>query len=144
MSEYVVGFMLESLSDRVIVIRKQKPLWQSGLLNGVGGKIEAGETPIDAMRREFLEEAGFEHHNWRPVAVLGKSWKVHVFAATVRRFPDFVGQPGQINDIGEPIEIVRISELPMRRDLIKNLRWLIPLCFEDPDGPFVAEEELAA
>ena len=42
MSEYVVGFMLETLSDRVIVIRKQKPLWQSGLLNGVGGKIEAG------------------------------------------------------------------------------------------------------
>jgi 8-oxo-dGTP diphosphatase len=144
MSQYVLGFMLETLSDRVIVIRKQKPLWQRGLLNGVGGKIEPGETPIEAMRREFLEEAGFEHHNWRPVAVLGTTYKVHVFSATCRFFPDYVGQPGQVNDIGEPIEIVRASELPMRRDVIKNLRWLIPLCFEDPDGPFMAEEEIAA
>jgi hypothetical protein len=55
-----------------------------------------------------------------------------------------VGQPGQANDIGEPIEAVRLSELPMRRDMIKNLRWLIRLCFEDPDVPFVAEEEPAA
>jgi 8-oxo-dGTP pyrophosphatase MutT (NUDIX family) len=29
----------------VLLIEKQKPAWQRGKLNGVGGKIEPGENP---------------------------------------------------------------------------------------------------
>lgn len=36
---------------------KNKPDWQKGCLNGIGGKIEEGEKPIDAVFRELEEEA---------------------------------------------------------------------------------------
>lgn len=87
MTDYVVGFMREALSDRVLMIRKSKPVWQAGLLNGVGGKVDQQvakvppraielcavltgkpesefqketrlETPLEAMVREFEEETG--------------------------------------------------------------------------------------
>ena len=55
--EYVVGFAFDQKDrTRVILIHKTKPAWQAGLWNGVGGKIEFGETPIEAMVREFEEE----------------------------------------------------------------------------------------
>lgn len=58
MIKYVCGFMFSEDLERVVLIRKNKPDWQKGLLNGVGGKIEEGEKPHDAMAREFEEETG--------------------------------------------------------------------------------------
>jgi 8-oxo-dGTP diphosphatase len=60
MSDYkhwVVGFVFKN-RDEVTLVMKNRPEWQKGKLNGVGGKIEAGETSAQAMRREFKEEAG--------------------------------------------------------------------------------------
>lgn len=54
---YVVGFAFDYLR-RVWLIRKNRPEWQAGKLNGIGGKIEPNETSIEAMSREFMEEAG--------------------------------------------------------------------------------------
>jgi 8-oxo-dGTP diphosphatase len=58
MITYVVGFMFSMNRDGVLLIRKNRPEWQAGKLNGVGGKIEDGETPRAAMVREFREETG--------------------------------------------------------------------------------------
>jgi 8-oxo-dGTP diphosphatase len=68
---YVCGFAFDA-RDHVTLIRKQRPTWQKGKLNGVGGKVETVDTtPIGgtprtiaressrhAMSREFLEETG--------------------------------------------------------------------------------------
>lgn len=43
---------------RVVLIKKNKPDWQKGFYNGVGGKIEKGEPAHEAMAREFEEETG--------------------------------------------------------------------------------------
>lgn len=58
MIEYVVGFLFSPDLEKVVLIRKTHPDWQKGLLNGPGGKVEDGETPYDAMVREFKEETG--------------------------------------------------------------------------------------
>ncbi len=58
MKRYVVGFMFDSKIENVVMIRKNRPIWQAGLFNGIGGKIESGEKPVEAMVREFMEEAG--------------------------------------------------------------------------------------
>ena len=55
---YVVGYMFSPDYREVALIRKAKPEWQRGKLNGVGGKIEIGERKGIAMSREFAEEAG--------------------------------------------------------------------------------------
>jgi 8-oxo-dGTP diphosphatase len=56
-TEYTVGFLFCRALNMVALIRKNKPEWQNGLLNGIGGKVEAEETPYQCMVREFLEEA---------------------------------------------------------------------------------------
>jgi 8-oxo-dGTP diphosphatase len=50
--------MFESAQGRVVLIKKNRPENQKGLLNGVGGRIEENETPFEAMAREFEEETG--------------------------------------------------------------------------------------
>src|ERR1700675_3013232 len=66
-TKYVVGFILDPTLSKVVLIRKMKPEWQNGLLNGVGGKVGdtiPGETPQQAINREFKEEAGVEGLDW--------------------------------------------------------------------------------
>lgn len=121
-TEYVVGFLVDD--NRVVLIEKQRPLWQKGMLNGVGGHIESGESPSAAMRREFREEAGMDilQKGWtRCVVMTGQSWRVHFFIGrgAVR---------AARTQTDEVIRVEKINELP--RNVIPNLRWLIPLCLD--------------
>lgn len=48
--------------DRTLMVRRDKRPDDAhyGKWNGLGGKLEAGESPEDCMRREVLEESGLE------------------------------------------------------------------------------------
>lgn len=59
-SDQVLGFAFSPLGSLVLLIRKNRPEWQAGKLNGIGGKIEPGELADEAMVREFREETGIE------------------------------------------------------------------------------------
>ena len=65
MQYYTLGFAFDDLG-RVALIEKQKPDWQKGKWNGIGGKFERGESDAQCMYREFLEETG--------VAILPEKW----------------------------------------------------------------------
>lgn len=59
MKKYVLGFMFNEKFGQVVLIRKNRPEWQAGLLNGVGGHVEINDkTTQMAMAREFIEETG--------------------------------------------------------------------------------------
>ena len=66
---YVLGFMFSRDLERVLLIRKNRPAFQAGKFNGIGGKIEGTvkplETPLQAMVREFEEEAGQKITDWK-------------------------------------------------------------------------------
>ena len=87
MKTYVLGFAFSQNKQNVLLIKKNRPAWQAGKLNGVGGKIEEGETPAQAMVREFEEETGIKstEADWQPYAHLGSRkddanpWSMHVF-----------------------------------------------------------------
>jgi len=55
--------------DEVLLALKKRGHGE-GKWNGVGGKIEPGETIEQAMVRECREEIGVRPMNWRPVAEL--------------------------------------------------------------------------
>lgn len=79
----VVGFVFNEIFTRCLLIRKNRPKWMEGLLNGIGGHIEEGETPEEAMKRECFEECGLEISNWKEICIMsGENWSVDVFAAT--------------------------------------------------------------
>lgn len=120
--KYVAGFMFNATKDAVALIRKSKPSWQKGLLNGVGGKIEDGETPEFAMMREFCEETGATTHpgEWRHYARLtGTDWCVELFTAT--------GDIAALKSMEEePIQLVLVKGITITRgDMVENLPWLI-------------------
>lgn len=124
MTSYVLGFMFSEDLKKVVLILKRKPEWQAGKLNGVGGKIEVDEFPIDALLREFREETGIYTtlSRWLGVAQLsGKAGTVFVYAMNSSRFQEVKSATE------ESVGIFNIENLHVL-NVIPNLRWLIPLC----------------
>lgn len=130
--EYVVGFMFDRNLQRVALIKKNKPEWQRGRMNGIGGKVEANEGPTDAMRREFQEETGCDTHfaQWRHFLEMsgknddGEEFKVDCFACQ-----------GDLSDLysatDEEIVLIETSRVvPKREDMIENLPWLIAMAID--------------
>ncbi len=48
------------LEEKLLFIKKARPAWQAGRWNMPGGKVEPGETPEKAIRREVQEETGLD------------------------------------------------------------------------------------
>lgn len=131
MKEYVVGFLF-SKYEHVILIKKQKPEWQKGKWNGVGGKIEAGESPLAAMIREFKEETDIDFTDWQysgfMEGVNNKTgdWKVHLFRG---RNDD--NRPPLCKVVSEGEEQagwVGIEDID-KLQTITNLKYLVPLLY---------------
>lgn len=122
-TEYVCGFYFDSKFQQVVLIWKNKPAWQKGKLNGVGGKIEKEESPITAMRREFHEETGILHGEWVDLVVLtGDDWRVYFFCA-IGKVNEFEYAESQEEEEVAKIEVGRLHEY----DHIPNLEWLVPM-----------------
>lgn len=119
MTEYVAGFMFDA--DRVALVVKNRPAWQAGRMNGIGGHIEPGETPEDAMVREFKEETGYQWKaDWHKFAELsGDGWKVHFFYSYGNH--DLLKCPTDEIIISIPCD--RINHV----NCIPNLTWLVPM-----------------
>lgn len=122
-NNYVLGFLFRSNHSQVALIKKRKPEWQRNKLNGIGGKIEQGEEPTQAMRREFLEETGADVEKWRPYAII--RWRgglIHCFVSH-----------GDFSVTSATVEEVRwydVSEIPTL-PTIPKLRWLVPLALDE-------------
>lgn len=131
---YVVGFLTDSDGEDVVLIRKTHPAWQKGLLNGVGGNIESGETPHQAMVREFREEAGVITYesDWRYVARLySDQYECYFFHCANTEYYDNSATTDALTMEGEGERIVKIPVFELRAErCIDNLHWLIPLCMD--------------
>jgi 8-oxo-dGTP diphosphatase len=59
---YVLVFIFndETRNPKVLLIKKNRPDFLAGKLNGIGGKVEELETYKQAAIRETLEEAGIQ------------------------------------------------------------------------------------
>ncbi len=58
----VAGALTDSLDlpRLLLAARRTEPAWARGLWEFAGGKVEAGETVVEGLRRELLEEMGVE------------------------------------------------------------------------------------
>lgn len=136
---YVCGFMFDQLKERVTLILKNRPAWQAGKFNGVGGKIEPGEGPLDAMIREFNEEAGVFFPYWRQFAKLelSRGGEIYLFTAV----SDAARSVRTMTD--EPVGLFPINAL-YEAQTMPNVRWLVPmaLSFEmgEKSSAFVIKE----
>jgi 8-oxo-dGTP diphosphatase len=120
-NRYVVGYLINSHTNEVCLIKKNRPPWQKGRLNGVGGHIEAGESPQEAMTREFFEEAGVTI-NWRQfLVVTGNGYELFCFTAKT----DNTNLMNIHTVTDEIIGWYSIESLP--DNILPNLKWIIPM-----------------
>jgi 8-oxo-dGTP pyrophosphatase MutT (NUDIX family) len=113
----------------VLLVLKNRPGWQKGFLNLLGGSIEPGESPQEAALRELKEESGYERHqhSYVPPILMGKiegdNEIVHCLRITIDD-----STPPEPRD-GET-EVVRWYPWSLVKDdkrLIPSLRIVLPL-----------------
>lgn len=127
MMKYVVGFMFDK--DLVLLVNKSRPNWQERLWNGVGGKIEDNEVPLEAMRREFKEEIGCEYNDWDLFAIeSGRDYMVYCFRADVANPAGMHVRVPLTNDVGEYLGWLPITLA--NEKVIGNLHWLVPMAYD--------------
>ena len=125
----VVGLAFDLSINRLVLIRKLKPSWMVGLLNGVGGKIEPSESAVAAMVREFYEEAG--------VVTLEDDWhlfhweqrfdgpELYFYACDIAGIID--QSSSQTREMVTIINPDDVYKLEADHELVYNLHFLIPM-----------------
>ncbi len=122
---YVVGFLF--FGPNVVLLKKNRLQWQAGLLNGVGGKIEPPETPLQAMDRKCTEEIGLSGISWNHFAdLVGDDFVVHAFCAALDRWDERVPRLPRFNEVGEEVCLIR-SELFCVVPHVANVPALVAL-----------------
>jgi 8-oxo-dGTP diphosphatase len=127
MTRYVLGFAI-SKSSRVLLIRKRRPMWQQGKLNGIGGKIEGNESDAEAMVREFWEETAVRtvKGQWHHFATLeGSEYEVICFVTYSNRLVQLAKSATD-----EPIEAHDIADL-YNQDTLPNVPYLVGLANDE-------------
>lgn len=126
MKQYCLGFIFDYYNN-VVLIKKNKPEWQKGLYNAIGGKIEPKEHALDAMIRECKEETGLDITNWSIVCYMSRdegdfAFNMVVYAAMV--------DDATLAETQEEEEILVINLKDIYNyPAIENIYWLIPLAF---------------
>ena len=152
MTLYVVGFMLDEARKNVVLIQKNRPAWQAGYLNGVGGKIEGVETGREAMAREYEEEAGWvtQPADWQRICTISWPDDVERVASSDPPSVSFYrcisdeGVSGSETQTDEAVSVQWVDRIPAL-PVIPNLRWLIPLAAYTADRyePFSLQATVA-
>lgn len=126
--DMVLGFAFSPDFKRVVLISKERPDWQKGKLNGVGGKIKHMENAFRAMSREFKEETGVETEptSWINYEIMqGKDWIVYCFYTVID-----VDLVKSLTD--EDLVIFRRTDFGNKEffPMLSNLYWLIPMAVD--------------
>lgn len=124
--EYVLGFLFLNNKKSVVLIRKNKPEFQAGKLNGVGGRIEPGESVHDAMVREFSEETGKTVPQWTHFLRMEfRDATVYCFTAYSTTIAGL--RLGDASPTDEPVNVYFTDWTYTSEEPLPNLRWLIPM-----------------
>lgn len=113
---HVVAGALFDASRRVLIAQRPPGKHMAGRWELPGGKLHAGETAIEALRRELAEELGVDLRDARPLIRLRHDYADRRVQLDVWRVTDFAGEPRGVD--GQALEWVRPDELP-GRDLLE-------------------------
>lgn len=109
MIDYCLAFIFNNDLTQLLLIKKEKPLNQKNKLNGIGGKVEEGETFYDAIVREVKEESNLDIKNWIEVTTDGdfEYYRIGVFTT---KLPDSIFYSFKSNTI-EKINVFTLDEI---------------------------------
>lgn len=129
MQEYVLICLYHYLTERVLLIKKKRPKWQEGLFNLPGGKVEPGESPLEAATRKLKEETGINivAAKLRLAGTVRGSWgTIYVYYNLYTKDETYEKLTDE-EPIWWPTKVGQLND----EKIIKNLRVIIPLCIKD-------------
>lgn len=124
--KYTLGFLFNQDLTKVLLIHKQRPVWQKGMINGLGGKFENQESAFVCIVREVKEETNLSTNSqdWTKFAELHSS----KFAVDVMANIYFGQESDAVSNEDQWVEWIEVKNLP--KNVMTNLTWLIPLALE--------------
>ncbi len=134
-----LGYILSPDGRQVLMVHRNKRPddLHYGKYNGLGGKLDAGESVTDCMKREILEESGLLVEalrlrgtiSWPGFGKRGEDWFGFIF-----RIEQWSGTPHAGNHEGtlEWVERDNILSLP----LWESDQLFLPLVFDDSPAVF--------
>lgn len=143
MRHYVVGFLFGDNRKCVALIKKQRPAWQKGLYNGIGGHVEQRDSrPVNsivttyytAMVREFEEETTVKVTEWKYFcSIIHSESKSNSGPWTVHFFKSFQEVATLQSPTDEQVSWWHVNAVccDLNDYFVPNLRWLIPMALED-------------
>jgi 8-oxo-dGTP diphosphatase len=127
MNFFTLGFVFDQSLQNVLLIHKSRPESQKGRVNGLGGKIEKNETPLQCIVREVKEESNLQTDPTQWIAlgsILDKNvWHAYVFAYV---YTNVQTDAKSMED--QPVEWFPVDNLP--KNSMNNLAWLIPFALD--------------
>ena len=110
---------------RVLLSRRHPESHQGGLWEFAGGKLEAGETPEQALSRELMEELGIRPGPLRPLLKVQHDYGDRRVLLDVWTLESFTGTPegleGQALAWVKPAELERYEFPPANRPIVEAL-----------------------
>lgn len=134
-----LGYLMSPDGQRVLMIHRNKRPddLHYGKYNGLGGRLEPGESVVGCMRREILEESGLVAEqmvlrgtiSWPGFGKHGEDWFGFIF-----RIDSWSGEAHQGNHEGtlEWIAVGDVLDLP----LWESDRLFLPMVFEHSSTTF--------
>lgn len=126
MKTHTLGFIFDAKLSQVLLMQKERPDWQKGRVNGIGGKIESGEESISSIVREVFEETGLQtkKEEWIYIGeIKSDTYAVDVYTLIYK---------GEFNDASsttdEEVNWFEVNKIP--ENAIHNLCWLVPLAID--------------
>lgn len=136
--------LLFLVEENRILLAMKKRGFGAGKWNGVGGKIEAGESIEEALVRETQEEIGVTPLDWKPVAELDfvqdsstDPWHMYVYAFISHRWE---GNPKESEEMAP--QWFAFAEIPYADMWDDDEHWLPRvLSGELITGTFIFDEQ---
>lgn len=136
MKSYVLGLAFSQHYTEVALIRKNRPDWQKGKLNGPGGLVDPSEDVHSAMCREFFEETTVESEpkDWSHFLRIHKLESHYVYCLAsnkidIRKVQTVTDEVVGIYDVDQLLASLS-SGTPCDIPMVENLMWMTLLAID--------------